>query len=112
MSQQVTTYSFVMILVIAAVTYLTRVAPFVLFSNHKEPPQIVLYLGRVLPPAVMTMLVVYCLKAVQPLTFPFGLPEVLSCGLIVLLHVWRRNMLLSIFGGTAVYMFLVQVLFV
>lgn len=96
----------------AAATFLTRVFPFLLFSGGKKTPETVLYLGRVLPPAIIAFLVVYCLKGVTLLSaFPFGLPEAIAVLLVTLLHVWKKNNLLSILGGTVVYMLLVQVVF-
>lgn len=102
----------VMIAVIALGTMLTRFIPFILFPEGKQPPQFVLYLGRVLPPAVMGLLVVYCLKGVSVLKSPYGLPELIAICLIAFLHFWRHNTLLSIAGGTVCYMLLVQFVFV
>ena len=96
--------------VISAVTILLRFLPFLIFGN-RETPRFVLYLGKVLPFAVMGMLCVYCLKGVSFMAFPFGIPEALSVILVVLLHLWKRNTLLSIIGGTACYMLLVQLVF-
>ena len=96
------------IAVVALVTGLLRVLPFVLFSGKRKTPPMVAYLGSVLPYAVMGMLVVYCLK---DLSAPFGLPELLGCGAVVGLHVWKRSTLLSIGGGTAVYMLLINFVF-
>ena len=107
-----TTQALVTILVIAAVTFFTRAFPFLLFGRKGNPPGYVLYLGKVLPPAIIAMLVVYCLKGVTPFTYPYGLPELISVTAVVALHVWKRNNLLSIFGGTILYMVLVQAVFV
>ena len=96
---------------IAAVTALTRFLPFLLFGGKKQPPKAILYLGRVLPCAIMGMLVVYCLRNVTPLAPPYGVPELIGVVLAVLLHVWKRNTLLSIGGSTVVYMLLVQLVF-
>ena len=93
---------------VAAGTQLTRWLPFCLFPENRQPPAVVLYLGRVLPPAMMGLLVVYCLKYVDFSHSPFGLPEAVSVILVGVLHHWRHNILLSIGGGTAVYMLLVQ----
>ena len=87
-------------------TMLTRFVPFIVFPAGKPTPKYITYLGRVLPAAVFGLLVVYCLKDVEVLVSPYGLPELIAIGCIVLLHVWRRNMLLSIAGGTVVYMLL------
>jgi branched-subunit amino acid transport protein AzlD len=90
----------------------TRFTPFVLFPDGKQPPQVVTYLGSVLPPVMMGLLVVYCLKSVPILSYPHGLPELISIAFIVIIHLWRKNVLLSIGCGTALYMFLVQAVFV
>lgn len=100
------------ILVIAAVTALLRFLPFLVFQDQDKRPALITYLGTVLPYAVMGMLVVYCLKSVAILAPPHGLPELLAILCVVLLHLWRRSTLLSIFGGTAIYMALVQLVFV
>lgn len=106
------------IAVMAAVTFLTRVLPFLLFDRGERPPKVVLYLGRVLPPAVIAMLIVYCLRN---LVFLPGLtltalagwvPQVLAVLTVAALHMWKKHNLLSIFGGTIVYMVLVQAVFV
>lgn len=100
------------IAVMAAVTFLTRALPFLLFDRGKEPPRLVLYLGRVLPPAIIAMLIVYCLRGVS-FASPAGfVPAAASCGAVVALHLWKNNDLLSIFGGTILYMVLVQAVFV
>ena len=100
------------ILIMAAVTFATRVLPFVLFDRGESPPKVVLYLGRWLPPAVIAMLIVYCLRSIDIFSGNHGLPELLSIAAVVILHLWRRNNLLSIFGGTAIYMVLVQLVFI
>ncbi len=100
------------IAVMAAVTFLTRALPFLLFDRGGEPPKLVLYLGRVLPPAIIAMLIVYCLKGVSFATPAGWVPAALSCGAVVALHLWKNNDLLSIFGGTILYMVLVQAVFV
>lgn len=98
--------------VMAAVTFATRIIPFLLFDHGSQPPKVVLYLGRVLPPAVMAMLVVYCLRGIRLGSAAGWAPALLSCAAVVGLHLWKNNDLLSIFGGTALYMLLVQVVFV
>ncbi len=89
----------------------TRFTPFLLFPESKRPPEVIHYLGRVLPPAMMGLLVVYCLKSVSITQNPHGIPELLAILGIVLLHRWRNNVLLSIGGGTLIYMLLVQYIF-
>ena len=101
------------VLTIAAVvlgTVLTRFLPFWIFPEGKTPPAIVTYLGRVLPCAVTGLLIVYGLKDAVFTAF-HGLPELLSIAVVVLLHRWKRNLLLSMVGGTALYMLLVQTVF-
>ena len=104
-------HSAVLILVAALVTALTRFLPFLVFGQKRQPPKWVMQLGKRLPGALMGMLVVYCMKDVRPLRWPYGLPELLGCSAVVALHVWKRNSLVSIGGGTAVYMLLVQFVF-
>lgn len=93
-------------------TMATRFLPFLLFPAGKETPAYVLYLGRVLPYAIMGFLVVFCLKNVSLLSSPYGVPEAIAMVVIVALHLWKRNVLLSIGGGTIVYMLLVQNVFI
>ena len=100
------------ILAVAAGTQITRWLPFWLFPEDREPPAVVTYLGKVLPPATMGLLVVYCLKGVTWLAAPHGAPELIAIAAVVLLHRWRNNVLLSIAGGTVLYMALVQAVFV
>lgn len=106
-----TVQTLVILLAVAAGTQITRWLPFVLFPEYREPPKVVAYLGRVLPPAMMGLLVVYCLRGVDLLSGSHGLPEAIAVAVIAALHLWKRNVLLSIAGGTAVYMLLVQVVF-
>ena len=104
-------YEFFMLVIIMLVTMATRFLPFLLFGGKKQPPKVITYLGKVLPCAIMGMLVVYCLKDVRPLAYPHGIPELLGIALVALLHVWKRNSLLSIGAGTVAYMLLVQLVF-
>lgn len=100
------------VLAVALGAMATRVTPFVLFPDGKRPPEVVTYLGNVLPPVMMGLLVVYCLKSVPIAAYPHALPELISIAFIVAIHLWRKNVLLSIGCGTALYMFLVQAVFV
>lgn len=100
------------IAVMAVVTFLTRALPFLLFDRGENPPRLVLYLGRVLPPAIIAMLIVYCVKGVTFAALGGWLPTLLAGGAAVALHLWKGNDLLSIFGATALYMALVQLVFV
>lgn len=99
------------ILAVAAGTQLTRWLPFWLFPENKEPPAVITDLGRILPPAMMGLLVVYCLRSTPVLQAPHGAPEAIAVAAVAALHQWKGNMLLSIAGGTAVYMLLVQMVF-
>ena len=105
------TQTLIMILAVALGMMTTRFTPFLLFPEHKEPPKIITYLGRVLPPAMMGLLVVYCLKGVSIKTAPHGIPELAAILVVIALHKWKNNALISIGGGTAVYMVLVQAVF-
>ena len=99
------------IAVCAVVTAALRFLPFLIFGENRKTPEVITYLGRVLPFAIMGMLVVYCLKGVTLTSTPFGIPEAIGCAAVALLHVWKRNTLLSIGAGTVVYMLLVQFVF-
>lgn len=97
------------ILVTALVTVFLRFAPFFIF--RQKTPQVVLYLGKVLPEAIMAMLVVYCLKNVSFVSGSRGIPEAIALAAVIFLHKWKHNTLLSILGGTVGYMILVQAVF-
>lgn len=102
------------VITIAAVvlgTVATRSLPFLLFPADKPTPKYILYLGKVLPYAVMGMLVIYCLKNVAFTSAPFGAPELIAIAVVASLHLWKKNMLLSMASGTIVYMLLVQFVF-
>lgn len=92
-------------------TMLTRFLPFWLFPSGKETPVVIKYLGRVLPGAVFGLLVVYSLKNVSLLAAPHGLPELIAIVVVIIMHLWKRQMLLSIAAGTVCYMLLVQLVF-
>ena len=104
-------HSVCLIAVVSIVTMLLRFIPLWIFGNGQKTPYIIQYLGKVLPFAIMGMLVVFCLKGVSIVSAPHGIPELIACGTVVGLHVWKRNTALSIVGGTAVYMLLVQLVF-
>ncbi len=101
-----------LVAVIAAVTILLRFLPFAVFGGGRPTPRYVVYLGRVLPCAIMAMLVVYCLRNADPLGPTHALPELLAGAAVVGLQLWRKNTLLSIAAGTVLYMVLVQRVFV
>ena len=92
-------------------TMLTRFLPFFIFRENQETPAFIRYIGKFLPSAVFGMLVIYCLKNVSFVSGDYGIPEVISIAVVVLLHYWKRNMLLSIAGGTVCYMLLIQFIF-
>lgn len=104
--------SLLIIVVIAVITFALRAAPFVLFGGTGTTPKLITYLGNTLPPAVMGMLIIYCLRNVSILSSPFGLPELVGVAGVALLHLWRKNNLISILGGTVIYMVMVQLVFV
>lgn len=104
-------HSFALVLIITLATAATRLLPFLIFGGKKDPPAAILYLGRVLPPAVMAMLVVYCLRSTSFAAPSFGIPELLSAACAAGIHIWRRNTLLSIVSATVLYMILVQFVF-
>ncbi len=93
----------------SVMTILTRFLPFIVF--RKNTPRYITYLGKVLPPAIIGMLVIYCLKDVSILSKPFGIPELIAAICVVGLQVWKRNSLISILTGTVVYMVMVQMVF-
>jgi len=92
-------------------TMFTRFLPFIVFPANKPTPKYVQYLGKVLPSAVLGLLIIYCFKDVSLLSGSHGIPEFIGVVMVVLLHSWKREMLLSIAGGTIIYMILVQVVF-
>ena len=100
-----------MIAVIALVTLALRALPFLIFGEKRQTPPLVAHLGQVLPYAIMGMLVIYCLKDISFRAAPFGIPELLGCGIVALLHIRKRNTLLSIGLGTVCYMLMVQFIF-
>ena len=104
-------HDILLIVVGVLVTMATRFLPFLIFGEKRKTPPIIEYLGKVLPCAIMGMLVVYCLKGVTLTSSPYGLPELIACGVTAALHVWKRSSLLSIGGGTVCYMLLVQLVF-
>jgi len=98
------------LLTMGLITYGLRLVPFVLFKSSDQTPAIIRYLGKVMPSAIIIMLIIYSIRAIDVTFFPFGLPEILGIGTVVLLHIWRRQYILSIIGGTLCYMAALQVL--
>ncbi len=101
--------SVILIAAMAVTTILLRALPFIVFRN--STPKYIAYLGRVLPPAIIGMLVIYCLKDVAVLARPFGIPEMIAAASVVLMQVWKRSSLVSILTGTVIYMVLIQTVF-
>ena len=99
------------IAIIVLVTALTRFLPFILLSNSKKTPKIIDKLGKLLPFAIMGMLVVYCLKDISFTSVSGFLPAIIGCIIVAALYIWKRNTLLSIIVGTVSYMLLVQFVF-
>ncbi len=97
---------------VVAGTVVTRFLPFILFPEHKKPPVFIKYLGTVLPAAVIGLLVIYCFKNTSFFTEYHGLPEIIAVVSIIFLYLWKGNMLVCILGGTVIYMFLVQFIFI
>ena len=105
-------HNIIQIAIMALVTALTRFLPFICFKDENKRPKIVLYLGKVLPYALMGMLVVYCLKDVEFSAYPFATTELLGIFITAILHIIFKNSMISIFGGTIAYMMLKQFIFV
>ena len=105
------TQQLITIAVVALGTMLTRFLPFLVFPEGKPTPKYVQYIGKALPSAVFGLLVIYCLKNVSLFAGSHGLPELIAVAVVVLLHLWKRQMLLSIAAGTVCYMLLVQLIF-
>ena len=105
------THAALIIAVAGAVTLLLRFLPFLVFGGTRDTPPFIVYLGKVLPYAIMGMLVIYCLRGISFTAAANFLPELIACAVVVLAHVWKRNTLLSIISGTVCYMLLVQVVF-
>ncbi len=106
-----TIHAVLLVGVMSVGTILLRFLPFLLFPSGKKTPAFVTYLGKVLPFAMIGLLVVYCLKDVSVFSGSHGLPELIAMAVVVVLHVWRRNTLLSVASGTICYMLLVQFVF-
>ena len=101
--------SIALVAIMAIVTILIRSLPFLVF--RQKTPKYITYLGSVLPPAIIGMLVVYCLKDISLSVHPFGIPELIAVACVAGVQVWKRNSLISILAGTLIYMILVQMVF-
>lgn len=97
--------------IVALITVFTRAAAFLLFPEGRRTPRFVTYLGKVLPYTMIGLLVVYCLKGVDVLRYPYGLPELIGVAAVAGLHLWKKDTFLSIGAGTVLYMLLVQLVF-
>lgn len=100
------------ILLMAVITFGTRMVPFIFWGRDKVTPKYIIYIGNYLPPAIIAMLVIYCLRNTNLYVFPFGIPEAIGIITVAVLHIWKRNNLISILSGTIVYMIAVQVIFI
>lgn len=103
-------YIILVIAIMSIITILIRFLPFIIFDHGKKLPKWISYLGKVLPPAVMSMLLVYCLRNINFVEGNHGLPELLCVGIAILLHSWKRNTLLSIGVSTILYMILIRII--
>lgn len=112
MSDQTLIQIILTLAIISAITVMTRALPFILFPGSRKTPEVVSYLGIALPYACMAMLVVYCFKNISIFEGYHGIPEFIAGAFVIAVHRWKHNMLLSIMGGTVVYMLLVQLVFV
>lgn len=98
------------LIVVALVTMLTRALPYLLLGHRETLPKTIVYLGQVLPQAIMVILVIYCLRETSVLSAPYGLPEIISITLIAVLQYFKRNTFLSVFCGVFCYMVLIRIL--
>lgn len=103
-------YSLLIIAVMAAINFAIRGLPFVVFHSESKTPKVVEYLGRVLPPAMMSFLVVYCLRSINLSAGNHGIPDLIGVAVAALLHAWKRNTLLSISVATVLYMILIRIM--
>ena len=106
-----TLQALIIIAILALGTAVTRFLPFIFFPNAESAPRYVIYLGKMLPTAAISILVVYCLRHVTFTAAPHGIPEAVAIVAVAALHIWRKNTLLSIAAGTVIYMLLVQFVF-
>lgn len=104
-------HSILIVAVVAIVTIALRFLPFFIFGGKRKTPEAILYLGKVLPYAIMGMLVIYCLRSITAAGMEAAIAQLLGCFVVVVLHLWKRNTLISIIGGTVFYMILVQMVF-
>lgn len=105
-------HSVILIAVCALITAALRFIPFLIFGGKRKTPEFITYLGKVLPFAIMAMLVIFCLKNVSVTSYPHGIPELISVLTVAGFHIWKRNTLLSIISGTVLYIILVNFVFI
>ncbi|MCL2051824.1 MAG: AzlD domain-containing protein [Lachnospiraceae bacterium] len=101
-------HSLLIIAVVAICTILLRATPFLIFGSRKKIPPFIGYLGKFLPPAIMMTLVFYCLRNIEFLKGSFGIPEIIASALVIILHSWKKNILLTVAASTICYMIMVQ----
>ena len=104
-------HAMIVIAVIGLAVLATRIVPVLIFGRGEQVPEFILYLGRVVPYTAMGLLIVYCLRDMPVLDAPHGLPEIISLTVVTVTYLWKRNTILSVVAGTALYMFLVQSIF-
>lgn len=104
-------YALTVVLTVSITTFVIRAFPFIVFSKG-NPPSVILYVGKVISPAAIAMLIVYCFNNVNPIKYPYGLPELAATVVTVGLQLWWKNPLISILVGTVVYMLLLQYVFI
>ena len=104
-------YNIALLVVVAVVTAITRAIPYLLFGGNKKLPKSIIYLGNVLPYAIMITLVIFCIRNIKISSYPHGLPEIISIGLVVIIHLTAKNTIISIVLGTTIYMILIRTIF-
>ena len=104
-------HAMIVIIVMGLAVLATRIMPVLIFGRGEKVPEFILYLGRVVPYTAMGLLIVYCLRDMPVLEAPHGLPELISLAAVTITYLWKRNTILSVVIGTALYMFLVQSVF-
>ena len=112
MSNSVIMYSIIIIAVIAILTFAARLFPYVIFGRGNKVPELVIFLGQVLPPAVMVLLIVYCIRNISIFVYPYGIPEFSAILLTAILFVTVKNNLVAMISGTVLYMILIQMVFI
>lgn len=104
-------HAIIIMLIMGIVTLATRILPVLVCENKEKVPEFIMYLGKVVPFTAMGLLIVYCLKDVSVIEAPHAIPEIIALAVVVTSYLWKKNTILSVVGGTAVYMLLIQVVF-